>query len=254
MTMRSHAVRAGGLRLPLLVGLSGCGATAATAPAGANTEPLASPASALEPVPNDGDASATADLSLTVSADEDSGIPPGVPDRDSPAYELLINRLCKELASSDCDSLRFVGLGGGVNGEPRRFGAMYDYGCAGGTVDVEWTEKPDGSWDERELGREGGPPDVQSQLLPEIAKAARTPSDDEVAAARVELERQGFSSDGDVEFIDLNHDGQTEFIYWMWETCRPRRAIIYTRGADGQWTGDDNYDPYFSEPVWNSEE
>ena len=254
MTMQSRAVRAGGLQLLLLMGLSGCGATAATAPASAEAEPLAAPTSALEPVPNDGERSATAEPSVTVSADEGSGIPQGVPDEGSPAYELLINRLCKELAHSDCDSLRFVGLGGGVNGEPRRFGGMYDYGCAGGTVGVEWTEKPDGSWDERELGREGGPPDVQSELLPEIAKAARTPSEAEVAAAKVELEGQGLTSDGDVEFIDLNHDGQTEFIYWMWETCRPRRAIIYTRGADGQWTGDDNYEPYFSEPVWNSEE
>jgi hypothetical protein len=236
------------------MGLSGCGATAATAPAGAEAELLATPTSVREPVPNDGEGSATEDPSFTVSAQEGSGIAPGVPDEGSPAYELLINRLCKELAHSDCDSLRFVGLGGGVNGEPRRFGATYDYGCAGGTVDVEWTEKPDGSWDERELGREGGPPDVQSQLLPEIAKAARTPSDDEVAAARVELERQGFSSDDDVEFIDLNHDGQTEFICWEWPTCRPRLPRIYTRGADGQWTGDENWETYFSQPEWHSQE
>ena len=126
MTMQSRAVHAGGLQLLLLVGLSGCGATAATAPAGAEAEPLASPTSALEPVPNDGEGSATADPSVTVSAEEGSGIPPGVPDRDSPAYEHLVNRLCKELAGSDCDSLMLEGLDGGVNGEPRRFGAVYD--------------------------------------------------------------------------------------------------------------------------------
>ena len=254
MTMQSRAVHAGGLQLLLLVGLSGCGGTAATAPAGAEAEPLATPTTALEPASNDGEGSATAELSVTVSAEEGSGIPPGVPDEGSPAYELLINRLCKELAHSDCDSLMLEGLGGGVNGEPRRFGALYDYGCAGGSVSVEWTEQPDGSWDERELGREGGPPDVQSELLPEIAKAARIPSDDEVAAAKVELEGQGLTSDGDVEFIDLNHDGQTEFIYWEWPTCRPRLPIIYTRGADGQWTGDENWEPYFSQPEWHSQE
>ena len=247
MTMRSHAVRAGGLRLPLLVGLSGCGATAATAPAGANTEPLASPASALEPVPNDGDASATADLSLTVSADEGSGIAPGVPDRDSPAYEQLVNRLCKELASSDCDSLMLEGLNGGVNGEPRRFGAVYDYGCSGGWVEIEWTEQPDGSWDEREVGREEGvsAPNSQRKLLPEIAKVARTPSDAEVAAAKVELDGQGLTSDGDVEFIDLNHDGQTEFILWHDSYCMTTAPTIYTRGADGVWNGDDDWGAYF---------
>ncbi len=86
---------------------------------------------------------------------------------------MLINRLCKELAGSDCDSLMLVGLSGGANGEPRRFGASYDYGCMGGSVDVEWTEQPDGSCDEREVGREEGAsaPNSQRKLLPEIAKS-----------------------------------------------------------------------------------
>ena len=262
MTMQSRAVHAGGLQLLLLVGLSGCGGTAATAPAGAEAEPLATPTSALEPASNDGEGSATAELSVTVSAEEGSGIPPGVPDEGSPAYELLINRLCKELAHSDCDSLMLEGLGGGVNGEPRRFGALYDYGCAGGSVSVEWTEQPDGSWDEREVGREEGAsaPDVQSELLPAIAKAARTPSDAEVAAAKVELQQQhpellhegGFDEQ---EFIDLNHDGQTELIHWALQSCLTIRVpTIYTRGADGVWEEDANWETYFSEPVWNSEE
>jgi hypothetical protein len=256
MTMQSRAVRAGGLHLLLLMGLSGCGATAVTAPAGAEAEPLATPTSALEPVPNDGDGSATADLSVTVSAEEGSGIPPGVPDEDSPAYELLINRLCEKLAGSDCDSLMLEGLGGGVNGEPRRFGAVYDYGCSGGWVEVEWTEQPDGSWDEREVGREEGAsaPNSQRKLLPEIAKVARTPSDAEVAAAKVELERQGFSSDDDVEFIDLNHDGQTEFIFWHDGPCMTTVPTIFTRGADGQWTGDDDWTAYYPQPEWHSQE
>jgi len=247
MTMQSRAVRAGGLQLLLLMGLSGCGATAATAPAGAEAEPLATPTSALEPAPHDVEASVPEAPSVTASAEEGSGIPPGVPDRDSPAYELLINRLCEELAGSDCDSLMLEGLGGGVNGEPRSFGAVYNFGCSGGWVEVEWTEQPDGSWDEREVGREEGAsaPNSQRKLLPEIAKVARTPSDAEVAVAKVELERQGLCSDDDVEFIDLNHDGQTEFISWHDGPCMTTLPTIYARGADGVWTGDDDWPAYF---------
>lgn len=98
------------------------------------------------------------------------------------------------------------------------------------------------------MGREEGAsePDSQRKLLPEIAKVARTPSDAEVAAAKVELEGQGLTSDGDVEFIDLNHDGQTESIWWHDSYCMTTAPTIYTRGADGQWTGDDDWRAYFS--------
>ena len=260
MTMQSRAVRAGGLQLLLLMGLSGCGATAATGPASAEAEPLAAPTSALELVLNDVEGSATADLSLTVSADEGSGIPPGVPDRDSPAYEQLVNRLCKELAPDEpCNpegslvSGDGAWLSGGTNGEPRRLLLYQGGGCLGNYRQQEWVENADGSWAVGDSESYEAPDESFKEIFYKLETSwnpqtdVRYPTDAEVATAESELATQHPNIRWGLVFIDLNRDGQTEAIEWKTNFCRNFAAArVYSRGQDGRWNKDsDATETYF---------
>ena len=240
MTMRSHAVCAAGTVVLSL--LAGCGPAKAKAPAVAVAEFSPTPAPTLPVAPPDREGSAAEDPTFTVSADEGSGIPPGMPEEGSPAYELLEARLCARFGSED---RRCGEVGGGRNGAPRTFTVSYDGGCWDGVCSIALQEQSDGTWQEGPETCSGGHNEleqVSAELRPEIAKAARRPSDKEIEAAKAELESQGvipFGS-GDPEFIDLNHDGQTEFITWDLAQCwTVRVARVYTRGANGRWAEDE---------------
>jgi hypothetical protein len=252
MTMQNRAVRAGGVQLLLLMGFSGCGATAATGPASAEAEPVATPTSALELAPNDGELSATAEPSATVSADEGSGIPPGVPDEGSPAYELLINRLCKELAPDEpCNpegslvSGDWAWLSGGTNGEPRRLVLYQGGGCLGNYRQQEWVENTDGSWAVGDSESYEAPDESFEEIFHKLGASwnpqtdVRYPTDAEVATAESELATQHPNIHRGAVFIDLNRDGQTEAIEWKTNYCRNFAAArVYSRGQDGQWNND----------------
>jgi hypothetical protein len=182
------------------------------------------------------------DPAIPVSGDEGSGIPPSMPEEGSPAYELLEDRLCAKFGSED---RRCGEVGGGRNGAPRTFTVYYDGGCWDGGCHIALQEQSDGTWQEGPETCSGGHREleqVSAELRPEIAKAARRPSDKEIEAAKAELESQGVISfgSGEPEFIDLNHDGQTEFITWHLAQCwTVRVARVYTRGANGRWAEDE---------------
>ncbi|NQW63804.1 MAG: hypothetical protein HQ461_13310 [Deltaproteobacteria bacterium] len=206
------------------------------------------PAPAAALVPSGGEGSEAAAAEGSGSADEGSGIPPGMPEEGSPAYELLVARLCARLASAEgiCGHAE-----GGTNGDPRTFYVRYDYGACHDSWGVTWTEQPDGSWDDRVEGYQQVKIVEHTTMIlrPEIALAARHPSDIEVAAAKAELEKQG-SLRSEVEFIDLNHDGQTEFIEWFYRQCGSfREPSVYVRRPDGRWAEDsDAAETYFTQP------
>ncbi len=238
--MRSHAVRAGGV--VVLVLLAGCAEAKVKAPAVPAAELSPTPAPTLPVAPPDREGSATEDPKITVSADEGSGIPPGMPEEGSPAYELLEARLCAKFGSED---RRCGEVGGGKNGAPRTFTVYYDGGCWIGGCHIVSQEQSDGTWQDGPETCSGGHNEleqVSAELRPEIAKAARRPTDKEIEAAKAELESQGVISfgSGEPEFIDLNHDGQTEFITWDVAQCwTVRVARVYTRRANGRWAQDE---------------
>ncbi len=273
MMKQRHAARVGNVRALglLLLVMNGCGAqqcqgsaesgdparSAAVAGSALPPAPAAIPAVATPPAPtvalapSGGEGSEAVAEEGSGSADEGSGIPPGMPERGSQAYERLVDRLCARLASEEgtCGDAE-----GGTNGDPRTFYVRYDYGPCQDSWGVTWTEQPDGIWEDRKEDYEKVEivKDTTMILRPEIALAARHPSDIEVAAARAELERQG-SFHSEVEFIDLNHDGQTEFIEWFYRQCGSfREPSVYVRRPDGRWAEDsDAADIFF---MWEGDE
>ena len=233
MTMRSHAVCAAGTVVLSL--LAGCGPAKAKAPAVAVAEFSPTPAPTLPVAPPDREGSAAEDPTFTVSADEGSGIPPGMPEEGSPAYKRLWDRLCAKFGSEheDCGV-----LSGGTIGAPRTFTMYYKNNCL--NCGNRWLEQPDGTWHDEEFCRGRNDRDGDT-LRPEVAKAARRPSDKEIEVAKAELEGQGEGSllSGGADFIDLNNDGQTECITWDWDLCQTSgSATVHTRGSNGRWAED----------------
>lgn len=268
MMMWSHAVRAGRVRSLglLLVVLNGCGAqqcqgSAASgnparsaavsrsplpvAPAAiAAVESPPAPTTALAPSGGEGPEAAAEEGSG--SADEGSGIPPGMPEEGSPAYERLVARLCARLASDSCEDAQGIWVNGGAGGVPREFQLTWSGGTGVGGMSRTWTEQPDGTWqgpDEKVEEREVSTPSI-AILNPEVERTARHPSEQEIAAAQAELTQQRVSCRGGghakkEEFIDLNHDGQTECVGWQWvEAYRAEVPTVYERGPDGRWAED----------------
>ena len=282
--MRSHAVRAGRVRSLglLLIVLNGCGAqrcqgsaasgdparSAAVAGSPLPAAPAAipavasptSPAAAL--VPSGGEGSEAAAAEGSGSADEGSGIPPGMPEEGSPAYALLVERLCaslEKLTTGCCGCASPIYLRGGTDGDPRKL----VLGFAGGTIGngwiwETWIEQPDGTWQGPEVKEDEGPADNAKitpytfELLPNVERTARHPSEEEIAAAETELTQQRVFCRRDQHepnFIDLDHDGQTECVNWHWVQCdHADIPWVYQRGADGRWAEDfDAINTYFKQ-------
>jgi hypothetical protein len=205
-------------------------------------------------VPSGGEGSEAAAEEGSGSADEGSGIPPGMPEEGTDAYDLLIERLCAKLTTGNQTCF---GLSGGTNGAPRNFMVWSPGGTGAPSLTTIWTEQADGSWQEgepvsdEEWGGDKRNPDFMT-LLPEVKGAVRRPSEAENAAARAELEKQGVcthSTEAE-QFFDLNNDGQTECVEWQWVECyRTYLPAVYFRGADGQWAENSAAaETYFTQP------
>ena len=268
--MQSRAVRAGGLQLLLLVGLSGCGgphcqATTASGetvargsmrespPSGsaASYPPLEQPptaTAALPPATHDGEGTGAGDRAGSGTVAEGSGIPPSVPDEGS-AAEDLVAQLCAMLAPRDtCDPNSATDYGrveGGTNGTPRTFSITHGGGCHEDYTRTVWTEKPDGSWGEGVDKDYTHPAPTFEQVFLTSGNHWDAPltdfrpaSDAQITTAQAEISAQNLGL-WRVGFIDLNRDGQTEAIEWKTNYCETfATARVYSRGQDGRWTKD----------------
>ena len=271
MTMQSRAVRAGGVQLLLLMGFSGCGgkhcqATTASGEAAARGSMLESPPSgsaasnplleqpptataALPPATRDGEGTGAGDQAGSGTVADGSGIPSGMPEGGSPAYDLLVERLCAMLAPGDtCDPNSATDYGsveGGTNGTPRTFSITHGGGCHEDYTRTVWTEKPDGSWGEGVDKSYTHPDPTFEEVFLTSGNHWDAPPPDfrpasiaQITAAQAEISAQHLGL-GRVGFIDLNRDGQTEIIEWTTNLCETFAAArVYSRGQDGRWNND----------------
>ena len=289
MMMQRHAVRAGSVRALglLLIVMNGCGAqqcqgsaasgdtarSTAVADSALPAAPAAIPAVATPPAPtvalapSGGEGSEAAAEEGSGSADEGSGIPPGMPERGSPAYERLVDRLCKELApeiwAMGQSAMHSCTVGGGEDGAPRTVEAHQFCGNCNMGCFTTWTEQRDGSWNQTESGEREPVDNERPSLRPEFTSTVRYPTDAEIIAARAQIAKQHIEYPKAVyptataepsnrqdshEFIDLNNDGQTECVVWHWDDamCGYFTLTVYIRGADGRWAEDsDAVSTYF---------
>ena len=288
MMKQRHAARVGNVRALglLLLVMNGCGAqqcqgsaapgdtarSAAVAGSALPAAPAAIPPGASPPAPtvalapSGGEGSDAAAEQGSASADEGSGIPPGMPDEGSPAYQRLVDRLCEELApeiwAMGQSAMHSCMVGGGEDGAPRTVEAHQFCGNCNEGCFTTWTEQPDGSWKETENGERGWVLNETRSLRSDVENTVRYATQAQIVAARAEITTQHIDipsatagtergySEGWHEFVDLNHDGQTEIIVWIWHStpCGVFDPTVYLRGADGRWVQDpDARNTYFEQ-------
>jgi hypothetical protein len=113
------------------------------------------------------------------SADDGSGIPPGMPEEGSPAYERLESRLCKELAPEiwgmGQSAMHSCSVVGGFDGAPRTLEAHHLCGSCNEGCFTTWTEQLNGSWEVSESGVRGEVVNEQPTLRPDVESGPSEP-------------------------------------------------------------------------------